>query len=261
MPAYARSRRQRFRTLHGVISIIGSCVTRDALEAVQGLTIGPYLARTSLASIASAPAAWINELEVEYTTQAVPWHRRVVAADFEKTHDEQFAAMAGGHVVIDLIEERVDLVETAPGHYVTRNQILSSMSNFDSLVPAHLPIFSDAGLAIWMSALPRVVSMLGRHVAPSRTIIHRAMYAPVRDDADHANRYLRRMYDALDDALVDATVIAPSAAVFRAAPDHKWGPAPFHFVDSYYIEVAQAIMAAAGISLPIKPGFTYRKAV
>jgi hypothetical protein len=244
-----------------VISIIGSCVTRDALEAVQGLTIGPYLARTSLASIASEPAAWINELEIEYTTQAVPWHRRLVAADFEKTHDEQLAAMAGGYVVIDLIEERVHLVETAPGQYVTRTQILSAMSNFDSLVPKHLPIFSETGLAIWLSALPRFVAMLGRHVPPERTIVHRAMYAPVRYDADHANRYLHQMYDALGDALGDATVITPSAEVFRAAPDHKWGPAPFHFVDTYYIEIAQKIMTAAGISLPIKPGFTFGNSV
>jgi hypothetical protein len=150
-------------------------------------------------------------------------------------------------------------VKTAPGQYVTRNQVLASMSNFDSFAPERVPIFSHEGLAIWMSELPRFVSMLGRHVPPDRTIIHRAMYAPVRGDADHANRCLQRMYDALSEELGGAAVIEPSAAVFRAAPDHKWGSAPFHFVDAYYVEIAQKIMAAAGLSLPIKPGFTFRK--
>lgn len=50
-----------------MISIIGSCVTRDALEVVDGLKIGQYVARTSLPSIVSAPSPWVNSLDLTFT--------------------------------------------------------------------------------------------------------------------------------------------------------------------------------------------------
>lgn len=163
--------------------------------------------------------------------------------------------MRDDHVVIDLIEERVDLVETEPGEYVTRNQILSAMSDFDRHAATRIRIFSASGYARWSESLPRFADMLLEHVPAARVMIHKALYAPVRDDAEEANRYLEQMYGRLHEEIPQATLIVPSSDVFRAKPDHKWGPAPFHFVDAYYVEVATAIMDVAGIDLPIKESY------
>lgn len=242
------------------ISIIGSCVTRDALEVIAGLKIGQYIARTSLASVVSEPSPWASGLELTFTDQAYPWHRRVAQADLAKTHEDQMEQMAGGHVVIDLIEERVEIVETEPGHYVTRSQILAAMSNFDDFAPRPIRIFSEPGFEAWSGALPRFAALLERHVPQDRTLIHRAMYASDDDEGQRANHYLALMYDALAKALPGARVITPSAEVFRAEPNHRWGPAPFHYVDDYYFEIAAKILSACGIVHPFKEGFTFVKA-
>lgn len=240
------------------VSIIGSCVTRDTLEVVDGLDIGPYVARTSLASIVSPPSRRMRSLELNYTEQARPWHRRVATADLHKTHDEQLRQMAGGHVVIDLIEERVDLVRVGWRRYVTRSQILSAMSDFDRHVNGAVRIFSTEGFAIWKRSLPKFARMLGRYVPEERTIIHRALYAPGARAIADENDYLDRMYDELAAAMPRARLVSPSAAVFRASAHHKWGPAPFHYVDEYYREMAAKILAECGLARPFKAGFTFQ---
>lgn len=242
------------------ISIIGSCVTRDALEVVDGLQIGEYIARSSLASIASEASPWATSLELSFTDRAYPWHRRVARADLDKTHEDQIERMADGHVVIDLIEERVEIVETKPGHFVTRSQILAQMTDFDRFAPKRIRIFSRDGFEAWSDALPRFVSMLGRHLPQERTLIHRAMYASDDEAGQQANHYLGQMYDALAASLPGADLITPSPELLRAEPNHRWGTAPFHYIDDYYFDIAARILAACGIELPFKQGFTFVKA-
>ena len=240
------------------VSIVGSCVTRDVLQVVDGLEIGPYLARTSLASIASPVQRKLRLADVQFAADVHPWHMKLITADFEKSHDEMIAEMAGGYVVIDLIEERVELFRPAFRRYLTRGQILAQKSNIDSLLGGPVRIFSPKGQRIWMRALPRFATMLRAAVPNERVIVHRALYAGDDAAAQRANGYLSTMYDALEAAFPGCTSVRPSAEVFAADPQHKWGPAPYHFVDAFYFEMARRIMEVAGIDLPLKQDFTFR---
>jgi hypothetical protein len=239
------------------VSIVGSCVTRDVLQVVEGLSIGPYLARTSLASIASPAQQRLTVDQIRFDDDVHPWHLKLITADFEKTHDEMLQDMVGGFVVIDLIEERVELLEPIRKHYVTRGQILAQKSNVDDLIGSPVKIFSRKGLKIWRRALPTFAAMLRAHVPNERVIVNRTLYTNTVDSAGTANRFLDKMYDDVAAAFPGCTVLRPSAAVFRSEPNHKWGPAPYHFVDEFYFEMARRIMDVCGIDLPMRPGFTF----
>jgi hypothetical protein len=222
-------------------SIIGSCVSRDILTAMNNDDlIGVYVARTSLASVGSKP--WLDAPQITFSDKIRPWHQRMLHIDFRKTHAEHFARMKGDIVIIDLIDERGSLIEVEPGHYVTHSDILA-LSNFDQVSDKRkIATFSEEGFAAWTSALPRFASILLDNVPEDRIVIHHALFAGPSKPSLLANSYLDRMYGELYRLLPKALPLRASPENFEAPRDHKWGYAPFHYVDGYYQELASALL-------------------
>jgi uncharacterized protein DUF6270 len=100
-----------------VIGIFGSCVTRDLFDhPALRPSLGHYVARCSVVSAVADPVATDEDSVVVPSA----WQRRRVLADFQKTCFAQFAASVLDRLVIDLIDERFDLLRV-DGSYVTRS--------------------------------------------------------------------------------------------------------------------------------------------
>ena len=100
-----------------VIAIFGSCVSRDLFEHPRcAAMLGPYAARSSVISAVAPPVPIRDEAVILPSA----WQRRCVLADFHKTHFGQLAAGRPQWLVIDLIDERFDLLRAAAARYVTR---------------------------------------------------------------------------------------------------------------------------------------------
>lgn len=232
-----------------MFSIVGSCLSRDVVSFIAPGTANQYLARSSIASVVSPPSDWATGLKLVYGPSLIPWHRLTLEADIHKAPWlRRFGLIDNDFVLIDLIEERMSLLECEPGRYLTYNELLKR-TNIDELRGdrAVISLFSDAGLTIWRNALPAFASLLARHLDARRVIIHRAFYA----GDDPANVWLRAMYAALAATLPGASIVEADASNLRANPMHKWGAAPFHLVDDYYRDVAaQVVKIAGGALLP-----------
>lgn len=240
-------------------SVIGSCVSRDVLSFVGLDVIGQYLARASLASIASPASRWAASLPLEFKENTNDWYKKVAQADIKKTHRDQIDLMTGGYVLIDLIEERAEIVDCGFGSYLTRSQVLSSLTNFDAISDKkRIRILSNEGFSIWAGALPAFVDILSSKVPIRDVIIHRALYAG-GPESEKKNQFLRRMYDELQRVLPDAGVVEVAGDAFAPEPNHKWGAAPFHYRDDYYVEVVRQLQCITGANLPLRAGFSLCK--
>ncbi len=99
------------------IFILGSCVTRDALElAKKGqFVLTDYLARTSIAS------AFQDNAIFEYDTSKIAsaFQRRMVDNDLLKSTTNTLINTDFDFLVIDLIDERFDIVKNDKNQYFT----------------------------------------------------------------------------------------------------------------------------------------------
>jgi hypothetical protein len=241
------------------VAIWGSCVSRDAF----GLCEHPfdqiaYFARSSWISQASRPVALDLGMPAGY---AQSFGGRVVGEDLDKTIVERLVASEPDVVVIDLIDERFDVVQVEEGAWITASTYLGQ---------------SDFGRALRHSGLPRMTpssperpaafdaavgSLAGRLLdlpADVPVVLHCAWFtvlgldgepAFAEDRYQYAHRHNVRLAayaTAIRDALGDrAVLLLPRDDMLRADPDHQWGLDHFHYGQAYYDEFLAAIVCAA----------------
>lgn len=106
------------------VLIYGSCVSRDIFnfEEASAVKITDYYARSSIASLARAP--YENDIALGRITSE--FRRRMVARDFSNdflTETEKISA--ADCILLDLIDERFDLVALTTGEIVTHSAELA----------------------------------------------------------------------------------------------------------------------------------------
>ena len=104
------------------IGIFGSCVTRDLFEdpAVRP-SLARYTSRSSLISAVAQPVA----LDAERVRLDSSFQRRCVIEDFGKRFLAELASERLDWLVVDLIDERFDVLRT-PSSFVTRSSAYQS---------------------------------------------------------------------------------------------------------------------------------------
>lgn len=241
------------RTVH----IFGSCVSRDALEFASGVTVGKYCARQSVvAAVSPLPEESLRQaLEIAPGTH--DFHRRCVVEDFEKTTLALLAERPVEEpVVIDFIEERVALGVLRDGSVVTFSQAATAYSNARSLVARLVRPYSAEYVQMFESAIGPFAERLGARPV----VLHRALYAEGDWNWEEANRVLEHFYSLAERHLAQAAVIEVPASLRVSSPGHKWGVAPYHYVDGYYRGFVEQWSQALGDGLAAKPSFTLQKA-
>lgn len=247
------------------IAIIGSCITRDLWpvrgEGVENLL---YLSRTSLPSLFSPPPPEFEPYAEPPGGLTQSQHRAVVH-DLAKQALAALLAFRPTHLIIDLIDERFDLLSVG-GAIVTDSWELREAGYLrePALAGAHtIPRLSAACEDLWMQgALDFAAFVKATPLREAVLILHEAQWAERYVDAEGAERpfrvveileghaaqvsrhnaLLRTYQQALISLLPDLKrVEAPQGRT--ADETHRWGLSPFHYTPSYYDSVREQLHA------------------
>ncbi|HWI22223.1 MAG TPA: DUF6270 domain-containing protein [Baekduia sp.] len=227
------------------VAIFGSCVTRDLFEddALDGL-LSSYTARCSVISTVAAPVA----LDPDRLAHPSPWQRRAIIADFHKTFFSELEAQRPDWLVIDLIDERFDLLRIAES-LVTNSSALQGADTQGQHSGAELVRRSShEGRELFLGAAEEFVARVTQIVPAQRIVLHRALWCPRYRAGDaircfeerraemcsRQNEMLGEGYDALRRSLgTDAVEIAVDPDVHLADEQHRWELEPFHYEPRY----------------------------
>lgn len=228
------------------VAIFGSCVSRDLFEDPRlRPSLGHYGARSSIISAVAAPVP----IAPERVVISSEWQRRCVLADFGKTFFSSLAHQRPDWLVIDLIDERFDLLRVN-GSYVTRSSAfdagrLGERTDFEFETVKRM---SAEGCLLFERAAPLFAERVLEMLPAERVVLHRALWCThYRDGADihpfpearlelclRQNEMLTHGYDAL------AAAFGGRALEIRVEPErqladagHRWQLEPFHYEQSY----------------------------
>jgi hypothetical protein len=227
------------------IFIVGSCVTRDAFDRPgHSMGVADYVARTSFAcSMRAAPfSVPFASIDPDGAVES-NWQRRMVEIDLSRGLRRRLRAVEepdSTMVVVDFIDERFHLLALA-GELATSSVELQRTGCAERFPDASsIRSGSDEHFDLWamgFSAFVAEVKALGMVV-----ILNRVYWAtdtsdstPLREPQDYietSNRYLDRLYEMADALGVPS--INYGSTRFVAAATHRWGPAPFHYVEEVY---------------------------
>lgn len=225
------------------VFILGSCVSRDALEQVPNVfELAAYLARTSIASIGLPP---VDDSHVRRVLTELPsaFQRRMLANDLDKETLATIARTPHDVLLIDFIDERFDLVLSGDSIFSLSGEL--AQTGFDPGQRERLSPGSEAFLARWIAGFERLLAA----VDPTTIVLNKAYWAERFPDGTDAsslrwirssNAFLQQLYDSIEARWTLQSIRYPEELV-RADPAHKWGKAPYHFAYPFYEHTIQAL--------------------
>jgi hypothetical protein len=239
--------------------IYGSCVSRDIfnLEETSDFSLLEYYARSSMASLCSV--AYMNEEALQRIPSA--FRRRMVAYDFSKaifSENNQFDS--SDIILIDLIDERFDLVALPSGQIITLSNELTESGLLEDSAIAGFRIIPQGSMErrkLWFQGMQKLFAFLRERNKLDRVIINKVFWSskfdkdsetsfPVaRAFIDKANAELDWMYDALSHELPEHQFISFPPSLLTADEQHRWGVSPFHYSEGYYVEALSQIRKKA----------------
>lgn len=232
------------------LTIYGSCVSRDIfnLEDSRSFKLTDYFARSSMASLSSA--SYENEDALNRIPSA--FRRRMVACDFSKqilTQPEVF--QNADIILIDLIDERFDLVALPSGQIITNSSELaesglltdSSVNGFKLIKPG-----SPERRERWIQGMHKFLAVLEQQEKLDCLIVNKVYWASRFENAsdttfpvslaaiEKANQELDWMYNELEKKLSKHQFLHFPAHLLTSDEHHRWGASPFHYCEQYYKE-------------------------
>jgi len=234
------------------LGIFGSCVTRDLFEdPVLRPALARYASRSSVISAVGGPVA----LDVERVRLDSAFQRRCVVEDFDKSFLEQLESCRLDWLVVDLIDERFDVLRT-PSSYVTCSSAYSAAGLEREDRFEHVRRLTGEADALFEHAAASFAERVTAVLDPERVVVHRAHWltrfreGPVLRDfpadrvdfAEHHNSALERGYDALERHLGGrAPVIALGDGGYVADAAHRWALEPYHYEPAYNVAAVQRL--------------------
>jgi hypothetical protein len=241
------------------VAIIGSCVTRDVWnlpvfsDAERAAVF--MLARTSFGSLFAPAYAGFKPPE-EIPPGLSRFEIRMVEYDLLKTGLARLANFRPTHLIFDFIDERFPLAR-AGGAIATLSPDSQRLAfaDRDPGDVALIPRGSPAAFELWRGGLAGIKRFVEAELPAARLILHDARCAtryvdeqgdirelgstwefwPGRPESVEAQNELLGRYAAeFRQALPQAAYIRAPAELQLAAAGHRWGLAPFHYVDGYY---------------------------
>jgi hypothetical protein len=236
------------------VLIFGSCVSRDILSFAENnrIQLADYFARSSIASIATKPVKVDDECMARIASE---FQRRMVLRDLEKGFLHFVAKRRDfDFILLDLIDERFDLYEAAPDSVLTISSefmLTRFVTPEDRGSPRLIRSGSERHRTMWKAGISCLFTVLAEHGIADRVIVNKVFWADCLGDGtplpteeasqrQAANQLLRWMYKELELYVPAPRWMSFSDTVLRSNAGHRWGIAPFHYTDNYYISaVAQ----------------------
>lgn len=225
------------------VFLYGSCVSRDLQEMASSVFYRrTYIARQSLISATTPPYVFADG-----TSLNSAWQHRMVLGDLESNLLTRLAedGPRSDLVVWDLTDERHGVQPLGDGSYGTitpdslRSGILEAFEQQGSPIP-----FGDPDhLALWSRGLECLSALLEALGLRGRTYVLAPQWAGADRDGEPIDAEAGR------DPEEWAAAFAPYVAQLQTAgypvlplPEehvrthsgHRWGPAPYHYVDEAY---------------------------
>jgi hypothetical protein len=225
------------------ISIFGSCVTRDAFsEFAVDFKLIDYYARSSFASLSFKA---YKGGAIDLTTINSGFQRRMINRDSCKSFWD-FIQIYNDILVVDFTDDRFPLIEFQDGSALTLSaelgKVRKSIPNFihaKSIDPFSLEYFEK-----WKLGWEKFVDLMKRKGNLDNVIINKAFWAtkdnhgielPNQNMIYKANEHHLKVYETCARDLPESQFICYPNHLFVASSEHKWGNAPFHFIDELYL--------------------------
>lgn len=230
------------------ILVFGSCVSRDIFNfaADQQFELVDYYARSSLASVGATP---VDTCEKDLAQIVSPFQRRMVLRDMSKGFLNDLKTLQFDVLLLDIIDERFDVYEIAPGSVVTlSNEFLASglITTAERNSAKWIKSDSEQHRTLWLKGMERFFSELDILGLVNRIVVNRVFWANrFEDDAplpatypattvEKANSHLAWMYEQLERFVAPSNWLHFSNSMLKANQQHRWGVSPFHYSDEYY---------------------------
>jgi hypothetical protein len=247
------------------LAVLGSCVTHEALRAaaIPKRSLAVDYARVSIASLtAPSPSCPLIDPVLLDGVGLPGAVQRWLAAEFTKSIPQALADTRPEALLIDLAEERFDLLVLPSGLVVNESlDLLCSglMETPDFASARRVPRLSDEAWDLWNAGLLRLRRLLwAPPLSGCRVVLHRVRWAaeawtgrrcePLPGDAlilpgRMASRaahgdLLQRLNDRFLAVFPEALVVEAPPELCVADPQHRWGLSPLHYIPAYYDAVA-----------------------
>ena len=242
------------------LTVYGSCVSRDAASVLEGRSwsVERYIARQSL--ISAGTSADVSRMDLSGLTSA--FVRRSFLSDAAGDLEAQLAEVARRTDILlwDLTDERLGVIEAAPGCFLTRSTEGMTARLYEWAGDRLLELGTDGHLLQWERALPRFRAVLERCGLLERTVLLNAPWAlrtaagePTVSSwgltAQEANCMIAEYVEEARRELPVPVLRVPDELVV-ADTRHRWGAAPFHYAPGLYEWVANQVEAAHNIAIP-----------
>lgn len=224
------------------ILILGSCISRDIFFYYpDDFYIVDYFARTSIKSLISPPL-YISEGDINLPSA---FQKRMVVRDFNKYFWERLKIHDYNFILMDLIDERFDLVEY-DGSFITKSSELDN-SGYLNDKSEYIKVISkkNYGIGQWRCDLAAFLTKMNEYVKAENILMLKAYWASEYKEekgsndtfapqigVDNINRQLNEYYSSITELNPGISVIGTPQPL--ADKGHRWGLTPYHYVDEWY---------------------------
>jgi hypothetical protein len=168
-------------------AILGSCVTRDIVRFVPDeFELASYHCRTSFPSLVSPPLD-IGDDDLRCDSS---FGKRMIFADFRKTFFHALEDAAPHHLIIDLVDERYDLMR-AGDSVVTRSWDLvdSGVDDYDRYSFELVKRTRPSTHAFWRSSCDAFLTLMRRRFPEVRLVLHKAYWVRHHHHVERCGRF------------------------------------------------------------------------
>lgn len=238
------------------MSIFGSCVSRDLLEfdRFKKFDLRTYVARQSIISAVSPPL----QCDIDDINLQSKFQKDMVYNDFVKETFERFKSDGSKYLMIDLIDERFKILrynQSGLESIITYSASLHESGYLSKLevIPRERKMFGGKSYYVDNKKLDFYLEEFCNRILSiyqsQNIIIHKSKMVNYyintlgsisKFDVNNLinnkriNELLNYMYDYLEASIPNALVIDICDS-FCADESHKWGLAPMHYENNYYL--------------------------
>lgn len=238
------------------VFIQGSCVSRDAIEfkGEKDIKLVRYGARSSFAIF---PLRKLNKsYKMENLVSA--FQLRMLNDDHERNLLKHLRVYDFDVVLIDLIDERFNLVNLDGNGYVTYSNEFKKTGQLQKAAKVDtIRAFTNKHRFLILQGFEIFFEKL-RAMNKENCCYLNAVYLAKFDELgnrtpeseeyiNRVNEFLSTMYQAIKLFFPEINLIEYDEKDFVAKSNHKWGCAPFHYVDDLYYKTLDKLCSSYNI--------------
>lgn len=234
----------------GNVFIYGSCVSRDAFETLKTRhSLIDYVARQSLISSFTDPVEASIKLSLES-----PFQRRMVAGDLQSNLTQRIALHKDDIdlLMIDLTDERLGVDRLTSRIFATHSVelVASQWTKKLKTPPKLVPIGSTEHWRLWKEAARGFVSFLNEVGVLKRTVVYYTPWASTSLEGASVPMFRNVKPEIMSRSLMQCAAFIEGLGVeVIQLPDrltittanHKWGIAPYHYIDEAYSWIGEDV--------------------